>query len=291
MTSPSVTSFFDDRTKTVTHVVRDPGSRAAAIVDPVLDYDHASGRKSTASADRVLAHVEAEGLEVVWLLETHVHADHLTAAPYLKERLGGVPRIAVGKKVSEVQKTWNGIFNYKPEVAPDPSVFDHLFEDGDTFTIGALEGRVMATPGHTAMDVTYVIGDAAFIGDTLFMPDYGTARCDFPGGDARTLYHSIQRILALPDETRLFLCHDYLPREGRSEHAFETTVAEQKRNVMVAGLDEEAFVALREGRDKTLSAPALLYPSLQVNIRAGRMPPAEDNGVTYLKTPVRDAAG
>ncbi len=287
MTSPVVTSFFDDRTKTVTHVVRDPDSNIAAIVDPVLDYDIASGRKFTESADRVLEYVKKEGLEIEWLLETHVHADHLTAAPYMRERLGG-GKIAVGKRVSEVQKTWTSIFNYKPEFAPDPSIFDHLFEDGETFRIGGLEGRVMFTPGHTAMDVTYIIGDAAFIGDTLFSPDYGTARADFPGGDARALYRSIQKILALPDETRLYLCHDYLPKEGRTEHLYMTTVAEEKKNVMVAGLNEDEFVRLRESRDKELATPLLLYPSLQVNIRAGQMPPPEDNGVSYMKTPIRD---
>jgi glyoxylase-like metal-dependent hydrolase (beta-lactamase superfamily II) len=286
---PEVKSFFDPVTATVTHVVRDPATRKAAIIDPVLDYDPKSGVRSTGSADRVIDWVRAQGLEIEWLLETHIHADHLTGAPYVKSKLGG--RLAVGRHIADVQQTWNGIFNYKEGLETDPSLFDHLFDDGDRFRIGELEGEVWYTPGHTAIDLTYIIGDAAFIGDTLFMPDYGTARCDFPGGDARALWRSIQRILSLPAETRLFLCHDYLPKEGRKEHAVVTSVGEQRRNVMLAGLDEETFVARRQERDKGLAVPVLLYPSLQVNIRAGNPPPAEDNGISYIKVPMRDRAG
>lgn len=284
LASPEVTSFFDQMTKTVTHVVKDPNSSACAVVDSVLDFDPKSGKTSTASADKVIAFIREQGLKVEWILETHVHADHLTGAPYIKEQLGG--RTAVGEHITDVQDTWNSIFNYKEGMKTDPSVFDHLFKDGDTFTIGGLEGRVIYTPGHTNIDVTYVIGDAAFIGDTLFMPDYGTARCDFPGGNARNLYRSIQKILSLPDETRLFMCHDYLP-QGRSEYLWETTVAEEKNNVLFAGKSEDEFVAEREARDSKLDAPMLLYPSLQVNIRGGHKPPAEDNGVSYLKLPIQ----
>lgn len=281
---PETASFMDPATKTITHIVRDPSSRAAAVIDPVLDFDPASGKTWTGCADRVIEFIRDAGLGLEWILETHVHADHLTAAPYIKEKLGG--RIAIGKRIAEIQDTWNSIFNYKEGLRTGPGVFDHLFGDGDAFSIGGMPGRVMETPGHTNIDVTYVIGDAAFVGDTLFMPDYGTARADFPGGDARKLYRSIKKILSLPDATRLYLCHDYLP-QGRSEYRWQTTVAEEKNNLHIRGKSEDEFAAMREAKDKTLGAPALLYPSLQVNIRAGQKPPAEDNGISYLKVPLR----
>lgn len=287
MPAPEVTSFFDPATNTISHVVRDPGSPQAAIVDPVLDYNWQSGAKGTANADRIIAFVRESRFEIEWLLETHVHADHLTAAPYLKEKLGG--RIAIGDRIVDVQRTWNSVFNYKPGFESDPALFDHLFRDGETFRIGGLDARVMHTPGHTSVDVTYVLDGAAFVGDTLFMPDYGTARTDFPGGDARALWRSIQRILTLPDATRLYMCHDYLPKDGRKEFVWMTTVAEERDNVWLKGMTEDAFVARRQARDKELSVPALLYPSLQVNIRAGHMPPPEDNGVSYIKVPIGNA--
>jgi len=281
---PKVKSFFDPATFTITHVVREPDGPHCAIVDPVRDFDPKSGRTSTASANAVIAYVEQEGLTVDWILETHAHADHLTAAPYLKEKLGG--KIAIGEHIKTVQEVFSGVFHTEPGFATDGSQFDHLFADGDTFKIGALEGRVMHTPGHTPACITYVIGDAAFVGDTMFMPDYGTARCDFPGGDAKTLYASINKVLSLPPETRLFMCHDYGP-DGR-DYAWETTVAEEKaKNIHVHdGVDEAAFVKMRTERDTTLDMPVLILPSVQVNMRAGEMPPKEDNGVSYLKLPV-----
>lgn len=281
---PEVKSFFDPATFTVTHVVRESGGKHCAIVDPVRDFDPKSGRTSTKSADAVIAYVEKEGLTVDWILETHAHADHLTAAPYLKEKLGG--KIAIGEHIKTVQTVFAGVFHAGPEFATDGSQFDHLFADGDTFAIGALEGRVMHTPGHTPACITYVIGDAAFVGDTLFMPDYGTARCDFPGGDAKTLYASINKVLALPPATRLFMCHDYMPN-GR-EVQWETTVADEKaRNIHVHdGVSEGEFVKMRTDRDKTLDMPVLILPSVQVNMRAGNLPPKEDNGVSCLKLPV-----
>ena len=281
---PEVKSFFDPATFTVTHVVREHGGKHCAIVDPVRDFDPKSGRTSTKSADEVVAYVKKEGLIVDWILETHAHADHLTAAPYLKEKLGG--KIAIGEHIKTVQQVFAGVFHTEPEFATDGSQFDHLFADGDTFAIGTLEGRVMHTPGHTPACITYVIGDAAFVGDTLFMPDYGTARCDFPGGDAKTLYASINKVLALPPETRLFMCHDYMPN-GR-EVQWETTVADEKaRNIHVHdGVSEGEFVKMRTDRDKTLDMPVLILPSVQVNMRAGNLPPKEDNGVSYLKLPV-----
>jgi glyoxylase-like metal-dependent hydrolase (beta-lactamase superfamily II) len=282
---PQVTGFFDEATNTVTYVVRDPGSKAAAIIDSVLDFDYSSGRTDTRSADAVIAHVKAEGLDVAWILETHVHADHLSAAPYIQQRIGG--KIGIGEKITVVQNTFGKVFNEGTEFQRDGSQFDQLFRERDTFRIGALEGRVMHTPGHTPACLTYVIGDAAFVGDTLFMPDYGTARCDFPGGSAEALFHSIERILALPDETRIFVCHDY-KAPGREEFAWETTVAEERaRNVHVGGGKPEAeFVAMREARDKTLGMPRLIIPSLQVNMRAGQMPPKDKDGKTFLKVPV-----
>lgn len=282
--TPDVTAFFDEPTNTVTYVVRDPDSRAAAIIDSVLDIDYAAGRIATASADRVIAHVEAEGLEIAWILETHAHADHLSAAPYLQERLGG--RIGIGSNITVVQEVFGKVFNAGTEFERDGSQFDRLFNEQDRFEIGGLTGMVLHTPGHTPACLTYVIGDAAFVGDTLFMPDYGTARCDFPGGSARELWHSIAKILSLPDETRIFTCHDY-KAEGRDHYAWESTVGEQKaKNKHVAENTEDGFVAMREARDATLSMPKLIVPSIQVNMRAGKMPPAEDNGTVYLKVPV-----
>ena len=282
---PLVKAFFDEATFTVSYVVRDPGSKACAIIDSVLDYDPASGRTSHASADAVIAYVRAEGLEVVWQLETHAHADHLSAAPYLQAALGG--RLAIGEKIVHVQQTFGALFNAGPDFARDGRQFDHLFQDGEAFAIGALRAIALHVPGHTPACLAYVVGDAVFVGDTLFMPDYGTARCDFPGGDAATLYRSIQRLLTLPDSTRVFLCHDYKAPE-RTEFAWETTIAEQRRdNVHVhAGVSEAAFVALREARDKTLGMPRLILPSVQVNMRAGHLPEPEDNGVRYLKIPL-----
>jgi glyoxylase-like metal-dependent hydrolase (beta-lactamase superfamily II) len=281
---PEVTALFDEATNTVSYLVADPATKTAAVVDSVLDYDPKSGRTSTASADRLIAAVREKGLTVAWLLETHMHADHLTAAPYLKEKLGG--RIAIGARIGDVQKTFGAVFNAEPGFAVDGRQFDHLFADGERFQIGTLEARVLHTPGHTPACLTYVVGDAAFIGDTLFMPDYGTARADFIGGDARALYRSIRRILDLPGETRLFTGHDYAP--GGRAFAWESTVAEQRAaNVHVHdGVDEDAFVAMRTARDATLDFPRLILPSVQVNMRAGHMPPAEDNGVRYLKIPI-----
>jgi len=283
--TPEVRAFFDEATFTISYVVREPDGPHCAIVDSVLDYDPKSGRTGTASADAVIAYVTDNGLAVDWILETHAHADHLTAAPYLKEKLGG--QIAIGEHITDVQRAFKGLFNAGEEFRADGRQFDHLFADGDEFRIGAMTGRVMHTPGHTPACIAYVIDDTAFVGDTLFMPDFGTARCDFPGGDPRILYRSIQRILALPPETRLFMCHDYMA-PGRDEYAWETTVAEERaRNVHVHdGISEDAFVELRTTRDKALDMPVLILPSVQVNMRAGEMPPPEDNGVRYLKIPL-----
>lgn len=282
---PQVKAFFDEATFTVSYVVRDPDSRHGAVIDSVLDYDPKSGRTSTASADLVIEYVKAEGIEVDWILETHAHADHLSAAPYLQKHLGG--RTAIGAHIADVQQIFKKVFNVEREFRTDGSQFDHLFKDGDTFSIGGLEGRVMHTPGHTPACLTYVIGDAAFVGDTLFMPDYGTARCDFPGGDAGTLYDSIRKIFALPDETRIFLCHDY-KAPGRDHFAWETTVGEERaRNIHVhEGVSRDAFIKRRTERDATLEMPVLILPSVQVNMRAGHVPPPEDNGVSYLKIPL-----
>ncbi|MCP5151675.1 MAG: MBL fold metallo-hydrolase [Ectothiorhodospiraceae bacterium] len=282
--TPSVRTFFDEATYTATHLVWDPSSREAAIVDSVRDYDPKSGRTRTESAARLIDAVGELGLTVRWILETHVHADHLSAAPYLKSVLGG--KIAIGTAITAVQTVFKRLFNVEPSFATDGRQFDHLFADGESFRLGDLEARVLHTPGHTPACATYVIGDAAFVGDTLFMPDYGTARCDFPGGDARTLYRSIQKILALPPQTRLFLCHDYAP--GGREYRWETTVAaEQAENIHVRdGVSEADFVALRTARDAQLDMPVLILPSVQVNMRAGAMPPPESNGISYLKIPV-----
>ncbi|MGC2857200.1 MBL fold metallo-hydrolase [Novispirillum sp. DQ9] len=283
-TRPTVRTFFDEDTFTATYVVSDDAAGRCAIIDSVLDFDPKSGRTSTASADAVIAHVREAGFTVDWLLETHIHADHLTAAPYLKARLGGT--VAIGAGISTVQKTFARIFNAEDGFATDGSQFDHVFADGDRFAIGGLEGRVLHTPGHTPACLSYVIGDAVFVGDTIFMPDYGSARCDFPGGDARVLYRSVRRLLDLPPETRMFVGHDYGP-DGRP-YAVETTVAEQRRaNIhMRDGVTEDQFVEMRTARDKTLDMPRLILPSVQVNMRAGAFPPPEDNGVTYLKVPL-----
>jgi glyoxylase-like metal-dependent hydrolase (beta-lactamase superfamily II) len=282
---PIVTSFFDEATNTVSHVVRDPSGGACAIVDPVLDFDMSSGRTSTDSADRVAAFVEREGLNVVWLLETHVHADHLSAGPYLQEKLGG--RIAIGSRITEVQEVFGKVFNAGTAFERDGSQFDRLFEDGETFRVGGLEAYVIHTPGHTPACVSYVIGDAGFVGDTLFMPDFGTARCDFPGGSAEQLWHSIQKVLALPGETRLFLCHDY-KAPGRDEFRWETTVAEERETNVHVGGDKtiDDFVAMRTARDAKLGMPKLILPSIQVNMRAGHMPEPEADGRSYLKLPI-----
>jgi glyoxylase-like metal-dependent hydrolase (beta-lactamase superfamily II) len=283
MNTPRIQTFFDTATSTATHVVSCPASGAAAVIDSVLDYDPNSGRTSTASADQVLSYIRANDLKVQWQLETHAHADHFSAAPYLKERVGG--RIAIGAHIRDVQAVFRKIFN-APDMATDGSPFDHLFEDGEDFRIGELEGRVMHTPGHTPACVSYVIGEDVFVGDTLFMPDYGSARCDFPGGDARTLYRSIGKLLALPGSTRLHLCHDYLP--GGREACWQSTVARQRaENVHVhTGVSEDEFVAMRTARDQTLGMPALMLPAVQVNVRGGHLPPAEDNGTHYLKIPL-----
>jgi glyoxylase-like metal-dependent hydrolase (beta-lactamase superfamily II) len=282
---PEITAFFDEATNTVTYLVADPATGAAAVIDPVLDFDPKAGRTSTASADRIIETVRRKGLQIAWLLETHVHADHLSAAPYLKERFGG--RTGIGEHIREVQAFWRKVFNAEPAFTADGRQFDHLFRDGESFRIGELEAQAMHTPGHTAADVTYRIGDAAFIGDTLFMPDYGTARTDFPGGDAGALFRSIRRLLALPPETRLFTAHDY-KAPGRDHYAWESSVAEQRaRNVDIHdGVDEEAFVAMRRAKDAKLAMPTLILPSVQVNMRAGHLPPPEDNGTRYLKIPL-----
>jgi glyoxylase-like metal-dependent hydrolase (beta-lactamase superfamily II) len=282
---PDVKAFFDEDTFTVSYVVTDPATRRCAVVDSVLDYEPESGRTSYRSADAIIAHVRAHGLTVEWLIETHVHADHLSAAPYIKDKLGG--RLGIGEKITIVQDVFGKIFNSGTEFQRDGRQFDHLFKDGEEFTVGTLPAHAIHTPGHTPACMTWVIGDAAFVGDTLFMPDFGTARCDFPGGDARQLYRSIQKIFALPDETRLFMCHDY-KAPGRDEYRWETTVgAEKRHNIHVhEGVSEDEFVAMRTARDKTLGMPRLIIPSVQVNMRAGELPPPEDNGTRYLKIPL-----
>ena len=285
MTQPRVHAQFDEATHTVSYVVWDPATRRAAIIDPVLDYDHRTGRVSHRSADDLLGFVADQGLSVDWVLETHAHADHLSAAPYLKEKTGAP--IGIGARITEVQRTFAPVFGLD-DVSGDGREFDRLLRDGDTIALGGLQVEVMHTPGHTPACVSYRIGEAVFVGDTLFMPDYGTARADFPGGDARTLYRSIHRLLALPDATRLYLCHDY-KAPGRDHFAWETTVGEEKtRNIHVGGgVDETSFVAMREARDATLAAPVLLLPSLQVNIRAGRLPDPDRDGRRFLKIPLK----
>ena len=283
--APRVTAFFDEPTFTVTYVVSDPVSKRAAIIDSVWNFDHASGRTSLTSADAIVAHVEAEGLRVDWILETHAHADHLSAAPYLQQKLGG--KLAIGRQIVTVQGVFGKIFNEGTEFARDGSQFDRLLDDGDTLMIGDIPLIALHVPGHTPADMAYVVGDALFTGDTLFMPDYGSARCDFPGGDAHHLYRSVRRLMQLPDATRVFLCHDY-KAQGRDEFVWETTMlAERTANVHIhEGVSEDQFVAMRTERDATLSLPKLILPALQVNIRAGHLPPAEDNGVRYLKLPL-----
>lgn len=282
---PQVKSFFDPATFTVSYVVHDPETRVAAVIDSVLDFDAAAGRTSSRSADAIIDHVRQHDLTVEWLLETHAHADHLSAAPYIQQALGG--KLAIGRAILEVQGIFGKLFNAGSAFARDGSQFDRLFDDGDRFSIGNLQVTVLHVPGHTPADLAYVIGDAAFVGDTLFMPDYGTARADFPGGDARTLYRSIRRLLSLPPETRLFLCHDY-KAPGRDEFRWETTVAEQRAgNVHVHdGADEQSFVTMREARDAQLDMPKLILPSIQVNMRGGHLPEPDDNGIRYLKIPL-----
>jgi glyoxylase-like metal-dependent hydrolase (beta-lactamase superfamily II) len=284
MVTPNVTPFFDEATFTVTYVVSDPATGRAAIIDPVLDFDPSSGRTSTTSADELIAFVNENELSIDWILETHVHADHLSGAPYVGEKLGG--KAAIGQEVAAVQETFKGVFNLK-DLATDGSQFQHLFADGEDFAIGDIACRVIATPGHTPACVTYVIGDAAFVGDTLFMPDFGSARTDFPGGSAAQLYESIQKILSLPDETRLFMCHDY-KAPGRDVYAWETSVAEQRAsNIHINdAVSRDEFIAMREDRDSQLGMPKLILPSLQVNLRAGKLPEPEDNDIRYLKIPL-----
>ncbi len=283
--TPVVKAFFDKETNTVSYVVQEPNGQACAIIDSVLDFDHASGRTNTNSADAIADYVKSSDLKVEWILESHVHADHLSAAPYLQEKLGG--KIGIGTNIVVVQDTFGKVFNEGTEFQRDGSQFDALFEEGDSFHIGQMRGDVLHTPGHTPACLTYVIGDAAFVGDTLFMPDFGTARCDFPGGSSALLYESIQKILALPDETRIFVGHDY-KAPGRDEFAWETTVGEQKvLNVHIGqGRSIEEFVEMRDARDATLAMPRLILPSLQVNMRAGQMPPEDEQGDVFLKLPV-----
>ena len=280
-----VKTFFDEPTWTASHVVHDPKTMRGAIIDSVLDFDPASGRTSTVSADVVIAYVKQAGITIDWHLETHAHADHLSAAPYLQEKLGG--QLAIGEQIKTVQNVFGKVFNFGTEFARDGSQFDRLFADGDCFSIGYVPAIALHVPGHTPADLAYVIGDCAFIGDTLFMPDYGTARADFPGGDARQLFKSIRRLLSLPDETRLFLCHDY-KAPTRDTFVWETTVGAQKSdNIHVHdGVKEDDFVEMRVKRDATLDLPTLILPSVQVNVRGGRLPPPEDNGVRYLKLPL-----
>jgi glyoxylase-like metal-dependent hydrolase (beta-lactamase superfamily II) len=282
---PSIAGFFDEATFTVSYVVHDPASGEAAIIDSVLDYEAASGRTSYGSADRIIEYIDKNNLKVKWLIETHAHADHISAAPYLQEKLGG--KLAIGADIIRVQEVFGKLFNAGTDFERDGSQFDHLFSDGEAFTLGAIEGIALHVPGHTPADMAFIIGDAAFVGDTIFMPDFGTARADFPGGDAHQLFRSIRRLLSLPEETRLFLCHDY-KAPGRDEFAWETTVGQQRReNVHVKdGVTEDEFVEMRTARDKALAMPNLIMPSVQVNIRGGHLPEPEDNGVSYIKIPV-----
>ncbi len=283
--TPLVKAFFDEATNTVSYVVSEPNGSACAVIDSVLDFDHASGRTNTDSADKIIAYIREKNMKTEWVLESHVHADHLSAAPYLQEQLGG--RIGIGNQITVIQDTFGKVFNEGTEFQRDGSQFDALFKEGDSFHIGQMRGDVLHTPGHTPACLTYVIGDAAFVGDTLFMPDFGTARCDFPGGSSEALYNSIQKILALPDETRIFVGHDY-KAPGRDEYAWETTVGEQKAlNIHIGqGRSIEEFTEMRDSRDATLAMPRLILPSLQVNMRAGQMPPADEQGDVFLKLPV-----
>jgi glyoxylase-like metal-dependent hydrolase (beta-lactamase superfamily II) len=281
---PDVTGFFDAATNTISYVVRDPDSDACAVIDSVADIDYAAGRITHESADAIIAHVTSRGLRVEWLIETHVHADHLSAAPYIQARLGG--QIGIGEKISVVQDTFGKVFNEGSGFRRDGSQFDRLFRDGDTYRIGGMTATALHTPGHTPACMTHVVGDAAFVGDTLFMPDGGTARADFPGGDARTLFRSIRRVLDLPPQTRLFMCHDYGPN-GRDIRWETTVAAERAHNIHVRdGMTEDEFVTMREARDRTLDMPRLILPSLQVNMRAGAMPPPDADGRVFLKVPI-----
>jgi len=282
---PSIAGFFDEATNTVSYVVHDSATGEAAIIDSVLDFEAAAGRTSYSSADRIIEYVTSNNLKVMWQIETHAHADHISAAPYLQERLGG--KLAIGREIVRVQDVFGKLFNAGTDFERDGSQFDHLFTDGETFRVGELEGIALHVPGHTPADMAFIIGDAAFVGDTIFMPDFGTARADFPGGDAHQLFRSIRRLLSLPDDTRLFLCHDY-KAPGRDDYAWETTVGLQRKgNVHVRdGVSEDEFVAMRQSRDETLAMPTLILPSVQINIRGGRLPEPEDNGVSYIKIPV-----
>lgn len=282
---PEVKAFFDEATFTISYVVVDPETKVCAVVDSLLDFDQASGRTSTESADTLIAWVKDNGLTVDWIIDTHVHADHLTAAPYIKSQLGG--RTAIGDHISTVQEVFKAIFNEGQKFHTDGSQFDHLFADGETYKVGNIEAKAIHTPGHTPACMTHLIGDAVFVGDTIFMPDFGTARCDFPGGDAGTLFDSIQKLFALPDETRMFLCHDY-KAPGRDEYVWETTVGEEKaKNIHVkTGTTKEDFIKMRTERDATLAMPKLILPSVQINMRAGNMPEPEDNGQRYMKLPI-----
>ncbi len=279
-----IQAFFDPRTSTVTYVVADPATRRAAVVDPVLDYDFKSGRTSTASADRVVAWVREQNLQLDWILETHAHADHLSAARHIQQQLGG--RIAIGEHIREVQATFKKLFNLERGFLPDGSQFEHLFRDGEVFRIGGLEAKALHVPGHTPADMAYLVGDAVFVGDTMFMPDVGTARADFPGGDARQLYRSMRRLLELPPQTAIYVCHDYPPATRKPQ--WKTTVAEQRAsNIHVRdGVSEDEFVKMRQARDATLEMPTLILPSIQVNVRGGRLPPPDDNGIAYLRIPI-----
>lgn len=285
MNVPEVKGFFDEETFTISYVVWDPKTSKAAVIDSLLDFDQASGRTSTQSADKLIAFVREKGLEVEWIIDTHVHADHLTAAPYIKSQLGG--RTGIGDQISTVQRVFKAIFNEGQSFHTDGSQFDHLFADGETYSIGTISAKAIHTPGHTPACMSHVIGDSVFVGDTLFMPDFGTARCDFPGGDAGTLFDSIQKLFALPDDTRMFLCHDY-KAPGRDEFVWETTVGEEKRsNIHVkTGTTREEFIAMRTARDATLAMPKLILPSVQINMRAGNLPEPEDNGQRYMKLPI-----
>jgi glyoxylase-like metal-dependent hydrolase (beta-lactamase superfamily II) len=284
ITRTTVEAFFDEETSTVSYVIVDCATRRAAVVDPVLGLDIKSGHTNTQAADKVLSYVQSQALQVDWLLETHVHADHLSAARYVQDQVGG--RIAIGARICEVQATFKQLYNLEPEFFPDGSQFDHLFQEGETFRIGEVEVRALFVPGHTPADVAYLVDEAVFVGDTLFMPDVGSARADFPGGDAHTLYRSMRCILALPPQTRMFVCHDYPPKHRPPQ--WETTVGEQRAsNIHVRdGISEEEFVAMREARDAKLEVPELLLPAIQVNVRAGRLPPPDDNGVAYLRIPL-----
>lgn len=285
MSRPDVKAFFDPATNTISYVVTDPESRVCAVIDSLLDYDQASGRTSTGSADKLIAYIRKHNLKLDWIIDTHVHADHLTAAPYIREQLGG--RTAIGEHISKVQKVFGALFNAEQSFHTDGSQFDHLFTDGEAYQVGSIAAKAIHTPGHTPACMSHLIGDALFVGDTIFMPDFGTARCDFPGGNAGTLYDSIQKLFALPPETRMFLCHDY-KAPGRDEYVWETTVEEQRaHNIHVGGgASREAFIQMRDARDATLAMPTLILPSVQVNMRAGDMPPPEADGKRFIKIPI-----